>query len=75
MASRARSRTADVERGERAEIEQRERSLYLRLEDGYSRIEQALAEGKNVARWEDLWLMLLKEYEDVSDSRSALEAA
>ncbi len=39
--------------------------LEQRLEDGYRRIEQALAEGADVRAWEQFWLQLLAEYEAV----------
>ncbi len=48
-----------------------QRALYLRLEDGYSRIEQALADGQDVSSWEELWFTLLKEYEAISDDIEA----
>ncbi|HEX7101199.1 MAG TPA: hypothetical protein VF201_01020 [Nitrolancea sp.] len=53
--------------GNRRRLEQRASVLYLRLEDGYAQIEQALDEGQDVSRWEDLWQRLLREYEQVSD--------
>lgn len=52
---------------DRSRFEQRASVLYLRLEDGYARIERALDEGQDVSRWEDLWQRLLREYEQVSD--------
>ncbi len=39
--------------------------LEQRLEDGYRRIEQALAEGADVRAWEQFWLQLLAEYEAI----------
>lgn len=36
-----------------------------RLEAGYRKIEEALAQGQDVARWETLWLRLLDEYEQL----------
>jgi hypothetical protein len=48
-------------------LEARRDSLYRRLEIGYERIERGLAEGDNVATWEDLWVALLREYEGVCD--------
>ncbi len=41
--------------------------LYKRLELGYARIEQALAEGEDTTTWEDFWVALLREYERVCD--------
>jgi len=52
---------------DRSRLEQRASVLYLRLEDGYARIERALDDGEDVSRWEDLWQRLLREYEQVSD--------
>ncbi|HVX29405.1 MAG TPA: hypothetical protein VHA53_02910 [Nitrolancea sp.] len=52
---------------DRDRLEQRASILYLRLEDGYARIERALDEGQDISRWEDLWHRLLREYEQVSD--------
>lgn len=37
--------------------------LERRLDDGYERIEQAIARGENVTHWEDFWLDLLHQYE------------
>lgn len=48
-------------------LEERRDALYKRLEVGYARIEAGLAEGKGdeARRWEDFWLELLGEYEQV----------
>lgn len=40
-------------------------TLYSRLEAGYVKIERGLTEGKDITEWEDLWLQLLNEYEQV----------
>lgn len=40
-------------------------SLERRLTDGYSRIDEALLAGSDVAQWESFWIKLLREYEDV----------
>jgi hypothetical protein len=48
-------------------LEDRRDRLYERLEVGYGRIERALADGGDVTPWEDFWLELLKEYEQVCD--------
>lgn len=56
-----------LDQQERRMLEQRAASLQLRLEDGYSRIERALADGQDVTRWEELWQRLLEEYELISD--------
>lgn len=40
------------------------RSIEQRLHDGYAKIEEGRASGRNVARWELIWLNLLEEYEE-----------
>lgn len=42
--------------------------LEHRLNDGYARIEQALAQGQDVTAWEDFWIDLLHQYEAAMDS-------
>ena len=37
------------------------------FEQGYDRIEHGLAEGNDVTTWEDFWVALLREYEQVCD--------
>lgn len=49
------------------ETDRRRKQLAKRLDDGYARIDQAVAEGKDVAAWETFWLSLLQEYEAVVD--------
>ncbi len=56
---------------DRSRLEQRASVLYLRLEDGYAQIERALDDGQDVARWEDVWQRLLREYEQVCDLLAA----
>lgn len=51
----------------RDRITVRREILARRLEDGYLRIEQALAGGADVTAWEDFWIQLLHEYESVCD--------
>ncbi|CCF82358.1 hypothetical protein [Nitrolancea hollandica] len=51
----------------RSELEERKLTLVRRLEDGYSRIELALQQGRDVTQWEDLWETLLHEYEAICD--------
>lgn len=48
-------------------LEKHRDSLYRRLELGYERIERGLAEGSDVTTWEDFWVALLREYEQVCD--------
>ncbi|MDQ3043986.1 MAG: hypothetical protein M3R06_02370 [Chloroflexota bacterium] len=45
----------------------RRNALGERLEDGYQRIEEAIAEGRDVREWEDFWIQLLGEYEALVD--------
>lgn len=61
-----RSMEASVEAGD--ELEWRRESLAQRLEDGYRRIEQAIAAGDDVAEWERFWIRLLREYEAICDT-------
>jgi hypothetical protein len=42
-------------------------TLERRLDDGYARIEQALAQGEDVTAWEDFWIELLHQYESAVD--------
>lgn len=44
--------------------------LAARLEDGYTRIEEAIAkhDHRNVADWERFWLSLLHDYEQLCDA-------
>jgi hypothetical protein len=44
----------------------RRKTLASRLEDGYVRIEQAMARGEDVTAWEDFWIDLLHEYESAA---------
>jgi hypothetical protein len=39
--------------------------LDQRLEDGFRKIAEGEAEGRDVASWEAFWMSLLREYEDV----------
>jgi hypothetical protein len=41
--------------------------LEHRLEDGYRRIGEAKQRGRSVPSWERAWLVLLREYELLSD--------
>lgn len=42
-----------------------------RLDDGYKRIDHAIANGDDVETWEEFWVTLLAEYEALSDELSA----
>jgi hypothetical protein len=48
-------------------LDGRRDALYKRLETGYERIEREMRAGDQdeARRWEDVWLQLLAEYEDV----------
>ena len=48
-------------------LDRRRISLARRLEDGYQRIDQAVASGTDVTAWEAFWIDLLHEYEAVCD--------
>ena len=43
----------------------RSETLRQRLEDGYGRIDQALADGADIFAWESFWIELLHEYESI----------
>jgi len=49
------------------ELGRRRQSLSRRLDDGYQRIDQAIATGADVSAWESFWIDLLGEYEAVCD--------
>ena len=42
-------------------------TLERRLEDGYRRIEEAKAQGRDIQAWEEFWFQLLREYEEICD--------
>jgi hypothetical protein len=46
-------------------LESRRESYRRRLDDGYSRIDEAALSGSDVSEWESFWIRLLREYEDV----------
>lgn len=50
-------------------------ALVRRLEDGYSRIEQAVRAGEDVAAWETFWIDLLRQYEALCDGLGEAQAA
>lgn len=49
-------------------------SLDRRLRDGEARIEAAIANGDQVAAWEEFWIKLLHEYEALHDRISSAHA-
>lgn len=57
-----------------SELEERKLTLVRRLEDGYSRIELALQQSRDVTQWEDLWETLLHEYEAICDEIGRMPA-
>lgn len=48
-------------------IEDRLTRLELRLQDGFTRIGEAMDHGIAVDNWERLWIDLLREYEQLND--------
>ena len=50
-------------------IDDRREALRRRLDDGYGRIELALANGQDVSQWESFWIDLLRQYESLSNER------
>ena len=38
-------------------------ALERRLDEGYARIEEAIARGEDIAAWESFWIDLLHQYE------------
>jgi hypothetical protein len=48
-------------------IEDRLARLELRLQDGFTRIGEAMEHGIEVDNWERLWIDLLREYEQLHD--------
>jgi len=49
------------------------RTLERRLDDGYQRIEQGIADGIDVSRWEEFWIDLLRQYETQADLLAATD--
>lgn len=41
--------------------------LERRLDEGYARIEEAIARGEDVTAWTDFWVQLLRQYEERVD--------
>ncbi len=48
-------------------LEERRDTLYARLDAGYARIQSAIERGEDVHRWEQGWMRLLHEYEEICD--------
>jgi hypothetical protein len=55
-----------------AHLVDRQKALTRRLDDGWDRMNQAIANGADVRPWEDFWISLLREYEHVCDEISDL---
>ena len=55
-------------------LQQQEVALLHRLDMGLPKIQDGLAAGKDVSRWEAVWLQLLREYEICHDKLVALGA-
>lgn len=53
-------------------LEERRDALCERLEKGYERISEGLDQGRDITKWEDLWLTLFNEYEAVCDELQGL---
>lgn len=58
-------------REDRAAMEAEMQRLLFRLEDGFEKIARAAADGDDVSRWEDVWIQLLCEYEQLHDQLAA----
>lgn len=48
-------------------LQERIAALEIRLQDGFLKIGQAMAERQDVDHWERVWIELLREYEALSD--------
>lgn len=51
-----------------ADLVYRRQVLEQRLIEGWKRIDAAIAAGRDVAAWEQIWVALLAEYEQVCDA-------
>lgn len=59
--------TTSIQQIPAVSLEERRDILAARLETGYQKIEEAVNGGADTVRWEQAWLRLLKEYEQVCD--------
>jgi hypothetical protein len=50
-----------------ATLAERRSTLEKRLDDGYRRIEDAIASGIDVTTWESHWIELLRQYESICE--------
>lgn len=55
-------------------VEERVARLEVRLQEGFSRIGEAMSKGVDVDNWERHFARLLKEYEGIEDERAAHHA-
>jgi hypothetical protein len=55
-------------------VEERAARLELRLQDGFTRIGQMMAQGIAVEHWEDAWVRILREYESLETEIAAHHA-
>ena len=63
--------TAVASRDNREAMETEMQRILFRLEDGFEKIARAAANGDDVSRWEDIWIELLSEYEQLHDRLAA----
>jgi Fic family protein len=47
-------------------------TLEQRLSDGYERIEQARSRGEDITAWEEFWIDLLDQYEELCNQEGRL---
>ena len=65
----AQAQTEQKNRQERIKVLQEKRDkLVDRLDTGAAAIEKARAQGQDVSSWEDFWIALLRQYEEVCDA-------
>lgn len=56
-------------------LEERAGRLEERLRNGFDRIGEMMANHINVTNWEEAWVNLLREYEQINDEIAAHHAA
>ncbi len=57
---------------ERTELKRKLNVLQSRLDEGLPKIQDALAQGRQVPKWEKAWIALLHEYEQAYDRLEGL---
>lgn len=65
---------AIIDRPTLSELMRRRQELERRLTRGWQQIDAAIAAGRDVEAWEELWIALLGEYEQVCDQIRAAKA-